>query len=826
MTFMLLVNSAVSTLSDPTLTSTTPTPSTRLTRPIGPTSIQMGNVSHTGKISDPSTPRTPYSVVGGVLSMKISRLGGSNISWTPLTEAAFRKTVVDASPRWVVLNEIKVLSVTHSPNSALNSSFESRSHNRVNRTSSGLTIWFRLSLEVWDTTLVDGQAAEAATYLARTIVRMINNPINRAEALTAAEDLVKATTNGIAESVHANEALRAFSEINNKFRADDYPEVKYDASTITLKVRYRSNPRAPQDHHLAAHHKRTLIDLGSGVSTDNIEMNRFTVGIIIIGGIVALLCCCGLVRITIICISEHRRDASFSQRMHNFVKQDELKRAERAKQNKAASRVQAMIRGKNGRDKAAVQKENIEISRNAAVALAAILFAEKTTAVRKLQARWRGLRGRSDARNYQEEVSKSQNNAATMLQTKMRGSLASKAVAKKRQEKFTETEEKAAWERAKLAALEAEEIAAQIALLPSFAEWGAQRTGASSKIQAISRGRAGRQRAAAIAAGKMTPAWPDPAAKLEKQKMRARKARAEALKNMTYKEYMAEKSEAVKVVQRQVRVVLAKAAVRRRKAYLVSVHAATALQRMQRGVLGRKRRAIKEAERELQRRERMVRAAELAAARKLQAVLIGREVRARFARARAAARAAGSEVPGALRGPTPAGMGKARARAAAAARRALGRLAQVPTAGTGALLAGADLPTEESQQPNAALTARSAWKYLEFAGQTKVVDVETPLPPAIVDEESESNGLTSNPLLAMDSLGAPPSKFQPALSDSARPLPKANRPIVELVGLRSGNARGNPEMRGNRAVGELLKVHPSDEWYPVRLIISGKRIKV
>jgi hypothetical protein len=108
----------------------------------------------------------------------------------------------------------------------------------------------------------------------------------------------------------------------------------------------------------------------------------------------------------------------------------------------------------------------------------------------------------------------------------------------------------------------------------------------------------------------------------------------------------------------------------------------------------------------------------------------------------------------------------------------------------------------------------------------KVVDVESPLPPAIVDEESESNGLTSNPLLAMDSLGAPPSKFQPALSDSARPLPKANRPIVELVGLRSGNARGNPEMRGNRAVGELLKVHPSDEWYPVRLIISGKRIKV
>ena len=492
---------------------------------------------------------------------------------------------------------------------------------------------------------------------------------------------------------------------------------------------------------------------------------------------------------------------------------------EQQEKDKAARKLQALTRGKRGRELASKKYE--EVKSRALV--------HKNAAASTVQKHCRGSLGRKKARaqvekdkSTKKEIEKTQNMAVTKLQARQRGLFGQRIAAVKRQEKLAEAEKANALELAQAAEAEA----ARKASLPSFGLWGKQRTDASSKIQAISRGRAGRQRAAAIAAGKMTPAWPDPAAKLEKQKMRARKARAEALKNMTYKEYMAEKSEAVKVVQRQVRVVLAKAAVRRRKAYLVSVHAATALQRMQRGVLGRKRRAIKEAERELQRRERMARAAELAAARKLQAVLIGREVRARFARARAAARAAGSEVPGALRGPTPAGMGKARARAAAAARRALGRLAQVPTAGTGALLAGADLPTEESQQPNAALTARSAWKYLEFAGQTKVVDVETPLPPAIVDEESESNGLTSNPLLAMDSLGAPPSKFQPALSDSARPLPKANRPIVELVGLRSGNARGNPEMRGNRAVGELLKVHPSDEWYPVRLIISGKRIKV
>jgi len=485
----------------------------------------------------------------------------------------------------------------------------------------------------------------------------------------------------------------------------------------------------------------------------------------------------------------------------------------------AARKLQALSRGKRGRELASKKYEEVK-SR---------ALAHEDAAASTIQKHCRGSLGRKKARAQvdkdkasKEEMEKTQNTAVTKLQAKQRGLFGQRKAAEKRQENLSAAEKANALELAQ--ATKAKK--ARKAALPSFGLWGKQRTEASSKIQAISRGHAGRQRAAAIAAGKVTPAWPDPAAKLEKQKLRARKARAEALKNMTYKEYMAEKSEAVKVVQRQVRVVLAKAAVDRRKTYLVSVRAATALQRMQRGVLGRKRRAIKEAERELQRRERMVRAAELSAAQKLQAVLKGREVRARFARARAAARAAGSEVPGALRGPTPAGLGKARARAAAAARRALGRLASSPTAGVGALLAGPDAPAEESQRPDAALTARSAWKYLESAGHTKVAAVGPSPPPSAFDEENKSDALTSNPLLAMETTDAAPSEPQAALSKTALPSSKADCPIVELVGLRSGNARGNPEMRGNRAVGELLKVHPGNEWYPVRLVISGKRIKV
>jgi hypothetical protein len=50
------------------------------------------------------------------------------------------------------------------------------------------------------------------------------------------------------------------------------------------------------------------------------------------------------------------------------------------------------------------------------------------------------------------------------------------------------------------------------------------------------------------------------------------------------------------------------------------------------------------------------------------------------------------------------------------------------------------------------------------------------------------------------------------------------RPFVELVGLRSESARA--EIRGNRAVGELIRTRPGDEWISVRLTISGKRVKV
>ena len=486
----------------------------------------------------------------------------------------------------------------------------------------------------------------------------------------------------------------------------------------------------------------------------------------------------------------------------------------------AARKLQALSRGKRGRELASKKYEEVK-SR---------ALAHEDAAASTIQKHCRGSLGRKKARAQvdkdkasKEEMEKTQNTAVTKLQAKQRGLFGQRKAAEKRQENLSAAEKANALELAQ--ATKAKK--ARKAALPSFGLWGKQRTEASSKIQAISRGHAGRQRAAAIAAGKVTPAWPDPAAKLEKQKLRARKARAEALKNMTYKEYMAEKSEAVKVVQRQVRVVLAKAAVDRRKTYLVSVRAATALQRMQRGVLGRKRRAIKEAERELQRRERMVRAAELLAAQKLQAVLKGREVRARFARARAAARAAGSEVPGALRGPTPAGLGKARARAAAAARRALGRLASSPTSGVGALLAGPNGPAEESQQPDAALTARLTWNYLVKSGRAQVVMPTTSQADTdheTASEENKSDAMISNPLHEVESTNLVPLESPLKSGVATNSVVKADRPFVELIGLRSEAARA--EMRGNRAVGELIKARPGNEWFSIRLVMSGKRVKV
>jgi hypothetical protein len=407
-----------------------------------------------------------------------------------------------------------------------------------------------------------------------------------------------------------------------------------------------------------------------------------------------------------------------------FFVSETLKRRDKFEKDKAARKLQALSRGRRGRQVAATKSEEVKAK--------AKELAQRNAAANTVQAHSRGWFGRKKAAAQGEEfraVQDAQNNAATKLQAVQRGVLGQRKAAERRQEKLSEAERISAFERAQAADAET----ARKAALPSFGLWGHQRAEASSKIQAVSRGRAGRQRAAAVAAGNVKAEWPDPGAKARKEKVRARKARAAALKNMTFKEYMAEKAEAVKVVQRQVRVMLAKAAVRHRKAYLVSMRAATALQKIQRGVLGRKRHAVKEAERELLRRERAVCAAELAAAQRLKAVLKGREVRARFARARAAARAAGSEIPGALRGPTPAGLGKARARAAAAARRALGRLATVPTAGVAALLARSSAAADDPQRPDAALTARHTWTCLVIAGHTKVVMSEPPPTPTTVE---------------------------------------------------------------------------------------------
>ena len=149
----------------------------------------------------------------------------------------------------------------------------------------------------------------------------------------------------------------------------------------------------------------------------------------------------------------------------------------------------------------------------------------------------------------------------------------------------------------------------------------------------------------------------------------------------------------------------------------------------------------------------------------------------------------------------------------------------MPTAGIATLLAGpSEVPEHNPCRADAILTAQNTWKHLVVAGQSKV---EVPEHYFAVESGIESEAHmdsargTSNHLILESSSDSAAPPLEPPLL-----IPKAERPVIELTGLRSETARVDPEMHGNRAVGELMKARPGDDWYSVRLVISGKKIKV